>query len=58
MEIDEEEAIKLLEKQVITGREVVFCLKSSENLTHGKNDERQSRFFLEFRILTDDWVMK
>ena len=33
MEIGEEEAIKLLEEQVITGREGFFCLKSSENLT-------------------------
>ena len=32
VEIGEEEAIKLLEDQVITGREGFFCLKSSENL--------------------------
>jgi len=33
MEISEEEAIKLLEEQVITGLEGFFCLKSSKNLT-------------------------
>jgi transposase len=33
MTISEEEAIKLLEEQVITGREGFFCLKSSKNLT-------------------------
>ena len=33
MELDEEEAIKLLEEHLITGREGFFCLKSSKNLT-------------------------
>jgi len=33
MEFGEEEAIKLLEEQVITGREGFFCLKSSKDLT-------------------------
>jgi len=33
MKISEEEAIKLLEEQVITGHEGFFCLKSSKNLT-------------------------
>jgi transposase len=33
MKLDEQEAIKLLEEHVITGREGFFCLKSSKNLT-------------------------
>lgn len=33
MELDEQEAIKLLEDHLITGREGFFCLKSSKNLT-------------------------
>jgi len=33
MEIEEQEAIKLLEEHLITGREGFFCLKSSKNLT-------------------------
>ena len=33
MELDEQEATKLLEEHLITGREGFFCLKSSENLT-------------------------
>jgi len=33
MKITEKEAIKLLEEQVISGREGFFCLKSSKNLT-------------------------
>jgi transposase len=33
MELDEQDAIKLLEEKLITGREGFFCLKSSENLT-------------------------
>ncbi|MDG6244275.1 MAG: IS1634 family transposase [Methanolobus sp.] len=32
-ELDEQEAIKLLEEKLITGREGFFCLKSSKNLT-------------------------
>jgi transposase len=32
-ELSEEEAMKLLEKIIITGREGFFCIKSSENLT-------------------------
>ena len=32
-DLDEEEAIKLLEEHLITGREGFFCLKSSKNLT-------------------------
>ncbi|AFV25204.1 transposase [Methanolobus psychrophilus R15] len=31
--LDEEEAIKLLEEHLITGREGFFCLRSSKNLT-------------------------
>jgi transposase len=33
VELDEQEAIKLLEQHIITGREGFFCLKSSMNLT-------------------------
>ena len=33
VELDEEEAIKLLEEHLITDREGFFCLKSSKNLT-------------------------
>lgn len=33
MELDEQDAIKLLEEHLITGREGFFCLKSSKNLT-------------------------
>jgi transposase len=33
IELDEEEAIKLLEEHLIKGREGFFCLKSSKNLT-------------------------
>jgi len=33
MELDEQEAIELLEEHLITGREGFFCLKSSKNLT-------------------------
>jgi transposase len=33
IELDDQEAIKLLEKELITGREGFFCLKSSKNLT-------------------------
>ena len=33
VELDEQEAIKLLEQHIITGREGFFCLKSSKNLT-------------------------
>ena len=33
MELDEQEAIKLLEEKIITGREGFFCLRSSQNLT-------------------------
>ena len=33
VDIDEEEAIKLLEEHLITGREGFFCLRSSKNLT-------------------------
>jgi transposase len=33
VELDEQEAIKLLEKHIITGREGFFCLKSNMNLT-------------------------
>jgi len=33
MELSEEEAIKLLEEDLISGREGFFCLKSSKNLT-------------------------
>jgi transposase len=33
MELDEQEAIKLLEEKLITSREGFFCLKSSKNLT-------------------------
>jgi transposase len=33
VDLDEEEAIKLLEEHLITGREGFFCLKSSKNLT-------------------------
>ncbi len=33
MKLDEQEAIKLLEEHLITGREGFFCLKSSKNLT-------------------------
>jgi transposase len=33
MELDEQEAIKLLEEKLITGREGFFCLRSSKNLT-------------------------
>ena len=32
-ELSEEDALKLLENAVITGREGFFCIKSSENLT-------------------------
>ena len=32
-ELSDDEAIKLLEKKIITGREGFFCLRSSENLT-------------------------
>ena len=32
-ELDEDEALKLVEKAIITGREGFFCIKSSENLT-------------------------
>ncbi|WP_292467432.1 transposase [Methanolobus sp.] len=32
-DLDEQEAIKLLEEHLITGREGFFCLKSSKNLT-------------------------
>lgn len=32
-ELDEEEALKLVQSAVITGREGFFCLKSNENLT-------------------------
>jgi transposase len=33
MELSEDEAVKLLEQNIITGREGFFCLKSSKNLT-------------------------
>ena len=33
VDLDEEEAIKLLEERLITGREGFFCLRSSKNLT-------------------------
>lgn len=33
IELSEDEAIKLLEEKIITGREGFFCLKSSKNLT-------------------------
>jgi len=33
VKLSEDEAIKLLEEKIITGREGFFCLKSSENLT-------------------------
>jgi len=33
MKLDDQEAIKLLEEHLITGREGFFCLKSSKNLT-------------------------
>jgi transposase len=33
IELSEEEAVKLLEENIITGREGFFCLKSSKNLT-------------------------
>ncbi|MDN5309136.1 MAG: hypothetical protein PWP14_530 [Methanolobus sp.] len=33
MKLDDQEAIKLLEQHLITGREGFFCLKSSKNLT-------------------------
>lgn len=33
VELNEQEAIELLEKYIITGREGYFCLKSSKNLT-------------------------
>ena len=32
-ELSEEEALKLVENAIITGREGFFCIKSSENLT-------------------------
>ena len=33
MELSEDEAVKLLEENIITGREGFFCIKSSKNLT-------------------------
>jgi len=36
MELEEGEAIRLLEEHLITGREGFFCLKSSKNLTLGQ----------------------
>ena len=33
MELDEQDAIKLLKEKIVTGREGFFCLRSSENLT-------------------------
>ncbi|WMW23309.1 hypothetical protein RE476_05640 [Methanolobus mangrovi] len=33
IELDEQEVIKLLEEKIITGREGLFCLGSSQNLT-------------------------
>ena len=33
-ELDEEEALKLVESAVITGREGFFCIKSNEDLIH------------------------
>jgi len=32
-ELSDEEALKLVEEAIITGREGVFCIRSSENLT-------------------------
>ena len=51
IELSEDDAVKLLEEKFITGREGLFCLKSSKNLrlteallTYRKNDSIEKRF--------------